>query len=394
MKNNRRVICIVVDSLGVGGCDDSLAYNDHNPDTFGHICDVCNTIDIKNLKNLGLTNLHNKGHFPIVYPQAYYHKCHEQSKGKDTITGHYEIMGIETKQPYITFTEFGFPPEMIKKMEELTGHTFIGNYAASGTQIIKDLGEQHLKTGSLILYTSADSVLQIAAHEEKTGLEELYRTCQIIRELSASVPEWKVGRVIARPFVGKDALSFVRTSNRHDYALNPPHNSVLDDLKTAGYEVVSIGKINDIFNGCGIAKAIKSKSSENGMQQTIDEVKRAFSGLIFTNLVDFDALWGHRRNIEGYAHQLEIFDSQLSKLIKIMNNDDLLIICADHGNDPSASGSDHTREYIPVIYYSKQFKGSGLLPISDSFASIGATICDYLSIKKPIIGKSYLKWLI
>lgn len=389
----KRVICIVIDSFGVGPMSDSKKYNDINVDTFGHIIDNSKSIYIPNLIELGLGNLHSKGKLPLVTPHSYYHKCNELSKGKDTITGHYEIMGLETVDPNITFTESGFPESLIRELEIKTNHTYIGNYAASGTEIIKQLGIEHEKTGSLIIYTSADSVLQIAANESKVSISELYRVCEIARDITKA-PQWRVGRVIARPFTGNDPDNYVRDSaNRHDFALDPYDNTVLDNLNKDGYDVISIGKINDIFNGCGITRHLRSKNSIEGMDQTIEMLSEDFNGLLFTNLVDFDALWGHRRNIDGYRKQLEQFDLQLGKLIKKLQKDDLLILCADHGNDPSYSGSDHTRELIPAIYFSKIFNGCGLLPISNTFAVIGATISDNFNVRMPSIGDSYMKYL-
>ena len=283
------------------------------------------------------------------------------------------MMGLYIDKPFITFTETGFPDELVKELEDRTGHKYIGNIAASGTEIIHDLGEQHLKTGELILYTSADSVLQIAANEEKTGLEELYRCCEIAREIVMK-PEWLLGRVIARPFVGKDKDTFTRTANRHDYALDPFEKTVLENFKEANLDVISIGKINDIFNTKGITKAIKSKSSVEGMKQTIDVAKEDFNGLCFVNLVDFDAKWGHRRNAEGYAKELSDFDNLLGDLIEVLHEDDLLIITADHGNDPTWHGTDHTREFVPLVAYKKNNTGSGFMDMSNTFEDIAATL--------------------
>ena len=303
------------------------------------------------------------------------------------MTGHWEIMGVLTTKPFITFTDTGFPKELIYELEAKTGHKFIGNKSASGTEILKELGERQLQTKEMIIYTSADSVLQIAAHEELFGLDEIYRTCQIARDITMK-PEWLVGRVIAKPFIGKDANSFERTPNRHDYALSPTDVTVLDNLKAAGYDVISIGKINDIFNTRGITKAIKSKSSHEGMLQTIDVAKSDFNGICFTNLVDFDAKWGHRRNPEGYGAELADFDILLKDMLDALKEDDLLIITADHGNDPTWKGTDHTREMIPLLMYSKAFKSPKALGVNQSFACIGKTIADIYGIEQPKIGKS------
>lgn len=381
---NRRTFVIVIDSLGVGYDETSKDYGDEGANTLSHIFSATKgKYRIPNLQELGLCNLTEVEANPKVEsPKAYCFKLKESSNGKDTMTGHWEIMGVLTTKPFITFTDTGFPKELVDELEEKTGYKYIGNCAASGTEIIKELGERQLKTKELILYTSADSVLQIAANEELYGLEEIYRVCQIAREITMK-PEWLLGRVIARPFIGNSAETFERTANRHDYALSPTDVTVLDNLKEAGYDVISIGKINDIFNTKGITKAIKSKSSHEGMLQTIDVAKSEFNGICFTNLVDFDAKWGHRRDPEGYAKELVDFDSLLPDLLNNLRNDDILIITADHGNDPTWSGSDHTREMIPVLVYCKDFKETRELGTLDSFATIGKTIADIYDVKKP-----------
>ena len=299
-------------------------------------------------------------------------------------------MGVLTTKPAVTFTDTGFPQDLIDELEKRTGHKFIGNKSASGTEIIKELGERQLQTKEMIIYTSADSVLQIAAHEELFGLDEIYRVCSIAREMCSEKPEWMVGRIIARPFIGTNKNNFERTSNRHDYALSPSDTTVLDVLKQSGYDVISIGKINDIFNTMGITKAIKSKSSVEGMKQTIDMAKEDFNGVCFTNLVDFDAKWGHRRDSEGYAKELVSFDNLLPELLNCLRNDDILIITADHGNDPTWKGTDHTREMIPVLIYSKSFKNPSDLGTKQSFACIGSTIADIFDVEKPKIGTSLI----
>lgn len=390
----KRIFTIVMDSLGVGAMPDSEKYGDFGVDTLGHIAENKENFKIPTLTKLGIANLHNLAKIsPIASPMGYYSKMQEKSLGKDTMTGHWEMMGLYIDTPFQTFTETGFPDELIHELEKRTGHKVVGNKSASGTEIIDELGEHHIKTGDMIVYTSADSVLQIAASEETFGLEELYRCCEIARELTMK-PEWKVGRIIARPFVGKRVGEFKRTSNRHDYALKPFGKTVLNSLKDQEYDVISVGKINDIFDGEGITEKYKSKSNEDGMNITIDILKtNDFTGLCFVNLVDFDALWGHRRNILGYANEIENFDILLSKFIENMRNDDLLIITADHGNDPSYTGSDHTREMVPFIAYSPQHKGSGLLPVSKTFADIGATIADNFAVTMPEYGNSLLKYL-
>ena len=388
---NRRVFVIVIDSLGVGWEDASHLYGDEGANTIAHIFEATDgKYKIPNLQKMGLCNLTEvKGNPAVEKPIAYYCKLKEQSVGKDTMTGHWEIMGVHTTKPAVTFTDTGFPEDLMNELETRTGHKFIGNYAASGTEIIKDLGERQLQTKEMIIYTSADSVLQIAANEDLFGIDEIYRVCSIAREICSSKPEWMVGRIIARPFVGTDKDNFERTPNRHDYALSPSDETVLDYLKEAGYDVISIGKINDIFNGQGVTRAIKSRSSHEGLQQTIEIAKEEFNGICFTNLVDFDAKWGHRRNPKGYAKELVDFDQNIDDLIDNMKEDDILYITADHGNDPTWTGSDHTREMIPLIVYSKSFKEPKELPLRDSFADIGATIAEQFNVKTPKIGKSF-----
>lgn len=388
----KRIFTIVIDSLGVGALPDSHLYNDINVDTLGNIDKYSKSFDIPNLQQLGLANLHLLKNVPFNYrPVGYYTKAAELSKGKDTITGHLELMGVISEEPFVTFTDNGFPDELIKELEKRCNHKIIGNKAASGTEIINELGDEHIASNSLIVYTSADSVLQIAAHEEFFGLDELYRCCEIARELTLD-KKWRIGRVIARPFIGT-SKNYVRTSNRHDYALDPIQPTVLDMLKRANFDVIGIGKINDIFNGCGITKSMRSVNSVEGMKQTIHMTANDFRGLCFTNLVDFDALWGHRRNIDGYRQELESFDKLLGQLINHLDESDLLILCADHGNDPSYKGSDHTREYIPIIFYNKLFQGSGLLPVAKSFNIVGKTILENFDITNNHADISYLSYL-
>ena len=390
----QRIITIVLDSLGVGALPDAEKYGDLNTDTLGHLAKAVGGIHVPYLEELGLGNLHSTmGVKPAMQPKAYYTKMLEKSVGKDTMTGHWEMMGLYTQTPFITFTDHGFPQDLISELEEKTGHKIIGNYAASGTEIIEDLGEEHIKTGAMIVYTSADSVLQIACNEDTFGLDELYRCCQIARDITM-IDKWRVGRIIARPFIGHKKGEFKRTSNRHDYALKPTGETSLNYLKDKGFDVISVGKIYDIFDSEGITEFYKSKSNQHGMEQTIDLMDKNFKGLMFVNLVDFDALWGHRRNPDGYAKELERFDIQLGQLLKKIRNDDLLILTADHGNDPTHTGSDHTREMIPLIMYSPSHTGYGLLPISKTFADIGMTINDNFKTQEPKYGLSLLKYLI
>lgn len=395
-KKYKRIFTIVIDSLGAGAMPDAAEYGDAGTDTLGHISESVDSFVIPNLQKLGMANLHPLKQVEAVEkPLAHYGKLREASTGKDTMTGHWEMMGLHITKPFKTFTDTGFPPELIAELEKRTGHKVIGNKAASGTAILDELAEEEITTGHMIVYTSADSVLQICGNEETFGLEELYRCCEIAREITMK-DEWKVGRIIARPYVGKKKGEFKRTSNRHDYALKPYGRTALNALKDKGYDVISVGKIADIFDGEGITEANKSKSSVHGMEQTIEIAQRDFTGLCFVNLVDFDALWGHRRNPEGYAQELEKFDAKLGELLPLLREDDLLIITADHGNDPTHTGTDHTREKVPFIAYSPSMKENGQLPESDTFAIIGATIADNFGVDMPegTIGYSVLDKLI
>ena len=361
--------------------------------TLGHISEAVDHLEIPNLQKLGLANITPLKQVSAVdRPIGYYGKLNEKSLAKDTMTGHWEMMGLEVTVPFKTFDQNGFPEELIRELEKRTGRKVIGNKSASGTEILEELAEEEVNKGHMIVYTSADSVLQICGNEETTGLEELYRWCEIARELTMK-DEWKVGRVIARPYVGLKKGEFKRTSNRHDYALKPYGKTALDALKEAGLEVISVGKIKDIFDGEGITEAHKSKSSVHGMEQTIEIAKKEFRGLCFTNLVDFDALWGHRRNPQGYRDEIEKFDQKLGVLLGHLREDDLLIITADHGNDPTYTGTDHTREKVPFLAYSKSMNGFGELPETDTFAVVGATIADIFEVKMPedTIGESILE---
>lgn len=388
----QRIITIVIDSLGVGAMHDAEKYHNEGCDTLGHI-DACKNLHIPNLTKLGLANLHPLTHVkPIQEPIGYYTKLSEQSSGKDTISGHWEMMGLPVIEPFPTFSENGFPQSLISELEQRCGCRLIGNKASSGTEILKELGAQAYNENCLIIYTSADSVLQLCAHEERFGLDRLYQCCEIARELTMK-KEWKVGRVIARPFIGNDANSFVRTANRHDYALKPHGKTVLNELQNNGFDVIGIGKIHDIFAGEGIKESYRSKSSVMGMEQTIELMKRNFHGLCFVNLVDFDALWGHRRDPLGYGRELERFDELLGELINALKADDLLMITADHGNDPTFRGSDHTREAVPLLLYAKSMQGHGLLPLQDSFAAVGKTIADNFEVPQPRMGTSFIDLL-
>ena len=392
MKKYNRVFVLVIESLGIGQDDTSKNYGDINVDTLLHISESVDSFKIPNLQKLGLANLHPIKHVDkIEHPLGYQMKLKEASIGKDTMTGHWEMMGLHITKPFKTFTETGFPKELIDELEKRTGHKVIGNKSSSGTEILDELAEEEIATGHMIVYTSADSVLQICGNEETFGLDELYRCCEIARDITMR-DEWKVGRVIARPYLGKKKGEFKRTSNRHDYALKPYGKTALNALKDAGYDVSSVGKIFDIFDGEGLTESNKSKSSVHGMEQTIDIAKREFEGLCFVNLVDFDALWGHRRNVKGYAEELERFDVKLGELLDELREDDLLIITADHGNDPTHTGTDHTREKVPFFAYSPSMEGYGKLEDQNTFAVIGATIADNFEVKMPegTIGSSLL----
>ena len=394
-KKYKRVFTIVIDSLGAGDAVDAAAFGDAGTDTLGHIAEFVGNLHIPNLQKLGIANMKPlKNIAPVETPKAYYTRLNEASNGKDTMTGHWEMMGLHITKPFLTFTEHGFPKELIEELEKRTGHKVIGNKSASGTVILDELGEEEIATGHMIVYTSADSVLQICGNEETFGLDELYRCCEIARKITMK-DEWKVGRVIARPYVGKKKGEFKRTSNRHDYALKPFGRTALNVLKDAGYDVISVGKIYDIFDGEGITESNRSKSSVHGMEKTIEIAQRDFIGLCFVNLVDFDALWGHRRNVTGYAQELERFDVKLGELLEVLKEDDLLIITADHGNDPTYTGTDHTREKVPFLAYSSSMKEPKKLKEASTFAIIGATITDNFGLPMPegTIGSSILEEL-
>lgn len=392
MKKYKRIFTIVIDSMGIGAMPDAAEYGDAGTDTLGHIAEHVDSFQIPNLQKAGMVNLHPlKQVQPVEKPLGYYMEMREASVGKDTMTGHWEMMGLHITTPFKTFTETGFPKELLEELSKRTGRVIIGNKSASGTEILDELAEEEIATGHMIVYTSADSVLQICGNEETFGLQELYRCCEIARELTMK-DEWKVGRVIARPYVGRKKGEFKRTANRHDYALKPYGKTALNVLKDAGLDVISVGKIFDIFDGEGLTESNKSKSSVHGMEQTIEIAKRDFTGLCYVNLVDFDALWGHRRDVKGYAQELEKFDVKLGELLENLKEDDLLIITADHGNDPTHTGTDHTREKVPFLAYSPSMTGCGKLEDTDTFAVIGATIAENFGLSMPegTIGSSVL----
>ncbi|MGM9932920.1 phosphopentomutase [Pradoshia sp.] len=387
----KRVFLTVMDSVGIGEAPDAERFGDKGADTLGHIAERMNGLHMPVMGKLGLSNIREiKGIEKAEKPMAYYTKMQEASNGKDTMTGHWEIMGLRIDTPFRVFPD-GFPPELIQELEEKSGRKIIGNKPASGTEILVELGEEHVKTGALIVYTSADSVLQIAAHEDIVPLDELYRICEIAREITLR-DEYMVGRVIARPFVGEPG-DFKRTPNRHDYALKPFGRTVMNELKDAGFDVISIGKIADIYDGEGVTKALRTTSNMDGMDKQVQTLDMEFTGLSFLNLVDFDALFGHRRDPEGYGKALEEYDVRLQEVLDKLRDDDLLIITADHGNDPVHAGTDHTREYVPLLVYSKQFKEGKELPLRMTFADIGATVAENFGVKMPEHGTSFLKEL-
>ncbi|MFJ7363701.1 phosphopentomutase [Peribacillus frigoritolerans] len=391
MKGNsafKRIFVIVMDSVGIGEAPDADLFGDKGADTLGHIAEKMNGLNMPTLAKLGLGNIREiKGIEKAQQPLAYYTKMKEASTGKDTMTGHWEIMGLNISTPFRVFPD-GFPELLVNELEAKTGRGIIGNVPASGTEIIERLGEEHMKTGALIVYTSADSVLQIAAHEDIVPIDELYKICEIAREVTMA-DEFKVGRVIARPFTGEPG-NFKRTPNRHDYALKPFDRTVMDELKDSGYDVLAIGKISDIFDGEGVTESLRTVSNMDGMDKLIQTVEQDFKGLSFLNLVDFDALYGHRRDPEGYGKALEEFDARMPEVLDKLKEDDLLIITADHGNDPVHEGTDHTREYVPLLVYSKRFTEGAELPIRDTFADIGATVAANFDVKMPAFGKNIL----
>ena len=382
----KRIFVIVADSVGIGAEPDAAKYDDEGTNTLVHISEAMpNGLNIPTMNSLGIGDLAPiKGTSKVVHKNSYVMRAQEKSNGKDTMTGHWEMMGVYTTQPFQTFTETGFPKELIDELEKRTGHKVIGNKAASGTQILVELGDEQVRDNSLIVYTSSDSVLQIAAHEEATGLEELYRCCEIAREICMK-PEWMVGRIIARPYVGTSPETYKRVvGHRHDIALKPPVETVMNVLANNNFTVSCVGKISDIFDGYGVTETVKTSSNEDGMDKTIEQIKnKDFTGLCFVNLVEFDSEYGHRRDPIGYGKCLEAFDLRLKEAIDNLKDDDLLIVTADHGNDPTYKGSDHTREKVPVLAYSKMFKNGGCLPDRLSFGDIGATILKNFDLDMP-----------
>ncbi|NEW06157.1 phosphopentomutase [Paenibacillus sp. SYP-B3998] len=386
-----RICVIVLDSVGIGESPDAERFGDKGAHTLGHIAEKVQDFALPNLQQLGLGNIAELKGIPAVeMPDGYYGKMAEVSVGKDTMTGHWELMGLNISVPFNVYPE-GFPEKLIRQFEDATGRKVIGNKPASGTEILDELGEEQMKTGAWIVYTSADSVFQLAAHEEVIPLDELYRACEIARKLTLQ-DEFVVGRVIARPYLGKPG-AFKRTSNRHDYAVKPPEPTVMNYLKDAGLDVIAIGKINDIFDGEGVTQTTSTKSNLDGIQKTIETLGASFKGLAFTNLVDFDSLYGHRRDPEGYGKALEEFDAFVPQLKAGIGPNDLLILTADHGNDPIHPGTDHTREYVPVLFYSPSLQAPGSIGIRSSFADLGATIAENFGVTSTGNGQSFLELL-
>lgn len=390
MEPFKRIHLIVMDSVGIGEAPDAEAFGDKNSDTLGHIAKAMGGLNLPNLEAFGLGNIRHdiQGIEPVEKPKAYYGRMQEASSGKDTMTGHWEIMGLEITQPFITFPE-GFPDQLIHALEEKTGRKIVGNKAASGTEILDELGEHQMKTGDLIVYTSADSVLQIAAHEEVIPLEELYSICETARKMTMD-EKYRVGRIIARPYTGEPGR-FERTSNRHDYALKPSGHTVMNELKDNGFDVIALGKINDIYDGEGVTKAVRTKNNMDGLDQLLAVMKKPFRGISFLNLVDFDAKYGHRRDPEGYGEALEAFDQRIPEILNQMEAQDCLIITADHGNDPTYTGTDHTREFVPLFVVYPALEKGEALPLRETFADLGATISDNFGVSLPEFGTSFLK---
>ncbi|MDO7905131.1 phosphopentomutase [Paenibacillus sp. JX-17] len=387
----KRICFIVLDSVGIGELPDAVKFGDEGSHTLGHILERVPGVKLPNMQKLGLGNIADIPPLtPVDQPLGYFGKMNEVSVGKDTMTGHWELMGLKINTPFNTYPD-GFPADLIYQFEQETGRKVLCNKPASGTEVLDEYGEEQMKTGAWIVYTSADSVFQIAAHEDIIPLDELYRACEIARRLTLA-PEHSVGRVIARPYIGEPG-SFKRTPNRHDYAITPPEPTVLNLLANAGKDVIAVGKINDIFSGEGVSASYPTKSNEHGIEVTIDQLGEDFEGLLFTNLVDFDSLYGHRRDPEGYAHALEVFDQAVPQLMERIGQDDLLIISADHGNDPVHPGTDHTREYVPVLIYSPSLKQPDSIGIRETYSDLGATIADNFGVQGIRNGQSFLNLL-
>ena len=393
MQKFNRIHVIVMDSVGIGEAPDAAKFDDVGTNTLLHISEAKHGLNVPNLEKMGLSNICKlEGVNTVDKPMGYYTKMQEASCGKDTMTGHWEMMGLRIDKPFQVFPD-GFPQDLIEQIEKFSGRKILGNCPASGTEIIKQYGERQMKTGELIVYTSADSVLQIAAHEEIIPLEELYKICRFCRDITKE-GKYQLGRIIARPYVGTCRDDFTRTANRHDYALKPFGKTVMNSLQDAGFATIAIGKIRDIFDGEGITHALRTVSNMDGMDKFIRLLDEDFTGLSFTNLVDFDAKFGHRRNAVGYGDALEEFDARLTEVFAKLKNDDLLIITADHGNDPTYKGTDHTREFVPLLIYSPKLTHCGRLPLCKTFSDIGATVAENFAVQMPQYGQSFLDKLI
>lgn len=393
MQKFKRIHIIVMDSVGIGAAPDAAQFDDVGTNTLLHISQAKHGLKLPNLEKLGLSNIYKlEGVNTVDKAAGYYTKMQEASCGKDTMTGHWEMMGLYIDKPFQVFPD-GFPSELISQIEQFSGRKVLGNCPASGTEIIKQYGERQMKTGELIVYTSADSVLQIATHEKIIPLEELYKICQFCRDITKE-GKYQLGRIIARPYIGTCKEDFTRTANRHDYALKPFGKTVMNYLQEAGFACIAIGKIRDIFDGEGVTRSVRTVSNTDGMDKLTEILKEDFTGLSFTNLVDFDAKFGHRRNAVGYGDALEEFDAHLTDILPILKEDDLLIITADHGNDPTYKGTDHTREFVPLFIYSPKFTQQGELPLRKTFADIGATVAENFAVQKPEYGHSFLNKLI
>lgn len=389
---DRKVVLVVLDSVGIGELPDAKLYGDEGSNTLGNIAKNVPGFSIPNLEALGIGNIDGvENLISCENPEGIYGRCSELSNGKDTITGHWEMAGVILEQPLKTYPE-GFPKEIMDEFEEKIGRKTLGNVVASGTAIIEELGEEHVATGYPIVYTSADSVFQIAANEDIIPLDELYKMCEIAREML--VDDKMVGRVIARPFKGMKKGEFARTANRHDYALEPFNKTALEYVEEAGLPVMAVGKIKDIFTGKGVTESVSIKNNMDGVDKTLEMMKSHNKGFIFTNLVDFDMKFGHRNDVEGYAKALEEFDDRLPELKNALGENDVLIITADHGCDPTTKGTDHTREYVPVLVYGKSLKENVNLGTRNGFCDIGKTVLDLLDVENELVGSSFKELIV
>ena len=386
MEDNRRLFLIVLDSVGIGEAPDAAQFGDEGSNTVRAAVEA--GADLPNLRRLGLFNIDGMDWTePEAAPIGAFGRRREASMGKDTTIGHWEIAGVVSPKPLPTFPD-GFPPEIIRNFEKLTGRKVICNKPYSGTQLLLDYGREHVETGALMVYTSADSVFQVAAHEDIVPIEELYHDCELAREMLTG--DYAVGRVIARPFVG-EYPNYTRTARRHDYSLQPPRATMLNNLEDAGYECIGVGKISDIFAGSGITQQIRTQNNTDGIAKTLDLMENDFEGICFVNLVDFDMVYGHRNDAPGYARALMEFDQALPKFMEQMGEDDLLIITADHGCDPSTPSTDHSREYTPMLAWSKKIRPGANLGTRTTFADIGATVLEYFGLENRTDGQSFLK---